>query len=361
MTRAIPLLALTLSLGWAGWAPAQETPPANPLARPPAWVGKWKGESVSLELGREAGAGMGELTVGGKGYPLTVTPKPDDSAVLEGSFKVDEHAFPCTIRLTGPDTLTLTSDGAAHELRRVAPPAPQNPLGKPPTPNPLGTPPAPPEPAEPPRPVRPQPGGLGGGPGPLADAWQGPAQRRQNAGGAWSCELPAPYTVANEDGLGLLVNPGVQMQPGTVPEALLVCEIGELSPQEAQQPAGQLLRAVVPTLQEMLSGQGITVTQPREPTDVQVDGQPAGVYEWSGKNMAGNPLSVWMGVAIRGPRYVLVLGVVQQGKEAAFLPKMKRVFSSIRIAPAAGPLQGAPGGQPGGQPGGGGYQDDEGN
>lgn len=360
MTRSISLLAVAGLLGLAGSTLAQD----NPLARPPAWVGKWKNEQVTLELGREAGQGKGELTVGGKAYPLTVTPQADQPNRLSGSFEVDGHPFACTLTLTPPDTLELTSDGSSHVLTRVKPPAPENPLGRPATPNPLGAPSTPPAPG----------GGMGGsggmggmggsggaipsgengGPSPLADAWTGPAQRRQNGGGTWSCEIPAGFTVLNEAGAAMVVNPGLPpgQQPGAQ-DAALVCAIGELSPEERQQDPRALMKSEIPSLLQMLEGQGITISQPSDPVVTQINGLPTGVYQWSGQSTYTQAqLTVWMGVVVRGPRYVLVMGVVQKGKESQYLPKIKRLLASTQIGEPTTPLPPEDGGMGGGGGGG---------
>lgn len=316
----------------------------NPLARQPGWVGTWRGEQVQVELRLAGGAAEGEVQVGERAFPLQAKARPDDPALLEGTFTVDGATFAFTFRLESQDAAALASDGATHALTRVKPVA--NPLAGPK--NPLGG-----GPKEPPSPPNP----LGGGPKPqaggseaLAGAFLGNASKRSIARGAWSFELPEGWTVLNEQGTGLVINPaGGALDPSRPPEGLVMGEIGLLDAAEAQKPAWQAIREAKPNLVALLQGQEISVQDPGDPKEAEVAGLPAGVFEWQGRGRQGQPLSVWLGVLVQKDRYVLLIAILQRGKEGSHLPKVKRMFVTSRMdesvaLPGAG--QDAPDGGP---------------
>lgn len=348
--RSLGALAALLLL----CAPSQAQ---NPLARPPAWVGTWKGEHVSVELKQEGGAAAGELKVGEEKYPLQAKPAANDPALLEGTFTANGHPFKFTFALDAqnPDAAKLVSDGTTHALTRVKPTA--NPLaGKGPA-NPLGG-----GPKGPPNP-------LGGGPKPsegsgggatsgdaLAGAFQGNAQKRSASGGAWSFELPEGWTVVNEAGAYTVITPGGTIESAQT-EGLVLGEIGPLTPEQKAKPARDAIREAKPNLLQMLEGEGIQVANPGEPKEVEVAGVPGGVFEWQGKNAQGQAWAVWIGVLVQKERYLLVIGLLPEGKAAAHAPKLKRVFASCRLDPNAPLPQPPEGGAMPGDEGG----DDEGN
>jgi hypothetical protein len=328
-----PALSLVLKLGDRGVEEyvlnRPQNPlgqPQNPLARPPApaWVGTWTGGApdqggvrLVAEVSPEGGL-RGSLTVQGATYPVTGAER---GGKVEGSFTVQGHAFPFTAEVQG-DALVLTSEGAAYHLAREAPPAPANPLARPTAPaNPLGQPaPGAPAPATP----APAPSPAGG---PLEGAWEGPAQRVQHASG-FSYDVPEGWSVRGEQEGMIVLDPGYR-QGGTL-EALVFLNHGEPDDADRAKTPVELLRDLGPQLMPQLQVE--PAGEAAAPTPITVGGVNGAQATWPGRQLQnGVPVTLWAGGLIAQGKYVVVVALVQQGKEADYLPRAKRVLASVRL------------------------------
>lgn len=275
-------------------------PRPNPLAAPapPAWAATWSDGAVKLVLeAAGAGAFRGTITVQGTTYPVKGA---DRTPSLEGSFDVQGHAFAFTAALAG-DVLTLTSEGATYRLRKVG------------ATNPLA-------------------GGAATGPAPTADGaaltgvFDGPAEGYRHSTG-FTLDLPRGWTVQSEqDGL-LLLNVGIGQ--GQVLEAMVLVSHGEPDEEDRGKTPGQLMDALGPDLAQNLS---LTGARPvGEPRPVAINGVAGAEATWSGTLPNGVPALLWFGGAVSADRYVVVVALIQQGREQEYLPRAKRVLASTRL------------------------------
>ena len=60
---------------------------------------------------------------------------------------------------------------------------------------------------------------------------------------------------------------------------------------------------------------------------------PGATQQWKGKNAAGQALSLWVGGVTKREYYLSVLAIIVSGKESQFLPKVKRIFSTMAPKP----------------------------
>ena len=119
----------SLSTGGATAQPAASggNPLGRPAAAPDPLVGRYAGDNLELELTGGPGQYAGTLTVGGQTYPLTAEAR---GATLYGTFTAGGTQYMFSAKLEG-DTLSVTSDGATHQLARQGGAAANNgnPLG----------------------------------------------------------------------------------------------------------------------------------------------------------------------------------------------------------------------------------------
>lgn len=115
--------------------------PANPLGAqttPDPWVGVFRGGDLAVTLTKSGTLYSGSITQGGKVFPLSAS---TEGNTLRGMFKVEGNEFEFSATLAS-GTLTLSTGGATHALKRDA--GPVNPLAGPGTPaapnNPAATP-----------------------------------------------------------------------------------------------------------------------------------------------------------------------------------------------------------------------------
>jgi hypothetical protein len=288
----------------------------NPLAKKPAWVGTFSDGSVTLAVKQDGGDRFsGELTVGGQTYP--VSGSQSGGTQLAGVFRVGEASFAFKATLAG-DTMTLVSDGNTYTLAREQPKAPANPLGG-------GG-------GRAPAPASPAPHAGGGDASALGDVFGGAVTPFKQSQGWLTFGMPQGWGVQGEEPGTILFNPGYAQ--GGVLEAVVVGRYGDLDPSERGKSMADLLRNLGPAVQQELATEmGIQVSKSSEAREVTLNGQSGGCYDMEGvQSQDGTKVSVWLGGLVNGGRFFTVLAIVQQGKEAAYLPQAKRILASARVA-----------------------------
>ena len=311
LTLAAPALAQQNPLGGP---PKQGGEQENPLAKRPPWVGTYTDGSVSLTLATSAEGFSGELTVGQQDFPVRGTHT--DGTAFEGQFTVDGVAFAFTATRTGAK-LTLVSDGHTYELTREGAPA-----------NPLGGGGAAPKPS-------PSPGGgnPAAGLAELGDVDAAPVTPFKQAQGWLTFGIPQGWRIQGEDAetRTIVFDPGYQQ--GGVLEAVVLARYGDLEPQQVGQPVSALLREAGPELQQELAMEmGIQISGGNAPVDLRLNNQPAGFVEWPAIQQQDNSgVTVWVGGVAHGPRFFMVVGIVQKGRESKYLPKARRILATALV------------------------------
>lgn len=277
------------------------SPRPNPLATPPPppWAGTWSDGAVKLVLEpAPEGAFRGAITVQGTTYSVKGAARPP---ALEGSFDVQGHAFAFTATLEGA-VLTLTSEGATYRLRKEGP---ANPLATGPAPGHAPT--------------------AAAGPA-LTGVYDGPAQPFRHSTG-FALDLPQGWTVQSEqEGVVLLsVPPG---KDNTL-EAMVMISHGEPDEADRGKTPTQLMAELGPSLHESFSLSGARPSS--EPRAVVVSGVPGAEATWTGTLQNGIPALLWAGGVISDKRFVVVVALIQQGREGEHLARAKRLLASTRL------------------------------
>jgi hypothetical protein len=279
-------------------------PRANPLATPPPppWAGTWSDGAVKLVLEPAAeGAFRGAITVQGTTYPVKGAAQPPR---LEGTFDVQGHAFAFTAALEGA-VLTLTSEGATYRLRKEGA---TNPLA-------AG------------RATGPTTGAAPAASGPaLTGVYDGPAAPFRHSTG-FTLDLPQGWAVQSEqEGVVLLsVPPG---KDNTL-EAMVMISHGEPDEADRGKTPGQLMAELGPSLHESFSLSGARASS--EPRAVVVSGVQGAEASWTGTLQNGIPALLWAGGVISDKRFVVVVALIQQGREGEHLARAKRLLASTRL------------------------------
>jgi hypothetical protein len=105
-------LLLTASLSVA--IPIPSTAAAPELARAQDAAGTYEGDGIVLTFTKAAAGYAGTVKVEGQSYPCTLT---ISDGKVKGSFTADGEAFGFTGTLEG-DTMTVTSEGVTHALKK---------------------------------------------------------------------------------------------------------------------------------------------------------------------------------------------------------------------------------------------------
>ena len=307
--------------------PAPVPAPANPLGAPVAPTGpdfarEFKGDGIALTLAGTAGAGYtGELTYGGSVFPVSAR---SEGNQLTGEFTSGANRFPFEGTLTG-DRLEFTSGGKTFVLTGKPSSSPANPLAGV---NPL----SPANPLAPGGGGAPAPAPAADSPDPLTGVHTGPAERYEHPKGYYTFDMPAGWGVLENDAETLLLNPGFKENDNL--DAVVVISHGELEAAEQNLPIHELVDAAEVEILGGLRAQGINLEPAgAKARSVLLGAVPGAIQTWKGKNGAGQDLLVWFGGVTKREFYLSVLAIVVSGKEEIFLPKVKRVFSTLAPTP----------------------------
>ena len=315
-------LTLTTAEGSATYARAGKpaappaAPPAaggsNPLAKKPAadvFARPFKGDGIELALTGNAKDGYrGTLVFQGQRYDAEAQAKGDN---LGGRFRAGEQWFDFTATLAG-DALTLASGGSTYKLagEPIAPvaEAPQNPLAR-----------------------------GGGAPAdasfpPLADVFAGTTTRFEHPRGWFGFDMPEGWTVYQQNDTGMVLNPG--FTAASTLDAMVGLMWGRLEPEDQNQPVAKVTARWLPRLRQMLAEQGLTIGDDK-PAIETFRGRdvPGTVVTMKGTSRNGSKVLVWCGGMVKRDSWIAVNGVVLQGKEDGYLPKLKRIFASLEPKP----------------------------
>lgn len=255
------------------------------LAEDRGWSGRWQGERVVLELAAEGSGWGGRLVVDGVPYRLLAQ---DSGDGLQGSFQAAGQAFALRARLREDGALELSSEGHVHLLRRVGPDA--------------------------------------------RAAGPAPGTRFAHPAGHLACELPPGWRVQGEEQGVLVIDPA--QREGTPREALVLGLCGELEQAELGQPATALVAALGPELERELGALELRFPQgtTEAPREVRVGEAPGAVVVWRGVQ-GQTPVHVWVG-GLLGPgnSWFVLVGIVQDGRQAAYFPGLERLHGSVRLS-----------------------------
>ncbi|MBI5849464.1 MAG: hypothetical protein HZB39_00265 [Planctomycetes bacterium] len=304
-----------------GKAPAQPQPTprgGNPLAgkRPverdaDPFARTFSGDSITRTLrAGERATYTGTLSVDGAEYRTEATSK--DKA-LRGRFQVDGEWYDFTATLDG-DRLKLASDGATHELvadKTDRPGAEKNPGGT--------------TPGE----THPE---SGDAPPALEGVFDGETTRFEHPRGWFACELPKGWTVYSQDDTGLIVNPGLT-QSDTL-DAIVFMLWGRLEAADQNQPVAKVVEKYLPKMREVLAQQGLQIGEGETPIATCKSKEvPGAVVTLNGRTQQGQTLQVWYGSVVKQDGWLGAGAVVMEGKAEAYLPKVKRIFTTLEPKP----------------------------
>lgn len=148
-----------------------------------------------------------------------------------------------------------------------------------------------------------------------------------------SFEVPANWSVVNENADGAMLNPG--FAPTDTLDALVVVMHGELDPEDQSSPLEAVVRERLPDLAAELRDQAIVAdfrnARPRTVPTASGDGV---VIETKGRANDAHDVRVWLGVVRDGAAYAVVLGVLTTGRAAEFLPPLARLHQTMSFAAA---------------------------
>ncbi|MCC6784466.1 MAG: hypothetical protein IT457_16605 [Planctomycetes bacterium] len=290
-------------------------PDADPFAR------RFRGEALELALDGDAKRGYrGTLSVDGERYPVTAGTR---DGVLRGSFVVDGESYEFEARLAG-DRLTLKSDGVTHQLDALAEEGVTAPRPQPDDPDGDAEAPGNPKPdAQDPKELEPQA---------LDGVFAGATQRFEHPRGWFACEFPKGWSVHSQDDSGMLVNPGLTANDTL--DAIVFLIWGRLEPSDQNQPVATVIEKHLPQMREALAQQGLTVGEPLDAiATVKSKEVPGAVVEFPVQTANGQALRLWFGGLVKQDAWLAVGGVVLQDKAAAYLPKVKRIFTTLEPKP----------------------------
>ncbi|MBK8101478.1 MAG: hypothetical protein IPK26_30730 [Planctomycetes bacterium] len=287
----------------------------NPLAKAPAadrFARAFTGREIQLTLAGTAADGYrGTLVFRGTEYPAEAKAADNE---LTGRFRAGQSWFDFTANLTG-DHLKLESGGATYDLDAPAlPKAPDNPLAG------GGTPPG----------DAPVPGGTT--PPELPDVFAGKCERFDHPRGWFAFEMPPGWTVHSQDDTGMVLNPG--LGPTDTLDAILGLMWGRLEKQDHNVPVAKVIESKLPQLRAALAEQGLTVGEPEGRIETfRGKDVPGAVLVLRGQTQNGQAVQVWFGGIAKRDAWISVSGVLLASAEAKYLPKLKRIFTSLEPKP----------------------------
>ncbi len=289
--------------------PQGSAPPGDPFARP------FRGKDIELVLeGTLAEGYRGKLAFQGTAYKAEATARGND---LEGRFQSGEEWFPFKARLDG-DQLRLESGGSTYELagKPLARAKPTNPLAKPTGSN---------DPIDPIDPKAPLPQALDG-------VYTGATKRFEHPRGWFGFDMPEGWSVHQDGGTGMLLNPGLTATDTL--DAIVGMSWGRLEAAEQNVAVATIIAQRLPLLRQTLAEQGFTVGKPDG--DIQTyrcKDVPGAVVILRGQTQQGKPFQVWFGGIVKRDGWIAVSGLMLEGKEQNYLPKLKRIFTSLEPRP----------------------------
>lgn len=294
--------------------------PANPFSQTSDDFARiFTGDGVRLVLSRaKEGTYEGTLTFRGTEFPATAR---REGGKLLGEFVSEGNRFEFTAAFDGGN-LVLTSGGRSFTLVAERPKAePKNPLAGPgPKPeNPLAGPTDDDPPGREPLPE-------------LSGVDPGPASRWSHPRGWYSFEMPEGWSVARQSEEGLLLNPG--LKPTDTLDALITVGHGRLEAADRGMSVEKILERDEAEFRAGLAAQQIHLGEAKGPAKkVRLRDVPGVVKSWAGTTANGQSVTVWFGGLVKRDAWLTVLAIVVEGREDAFLPKVKRIFLSVAPTP----------------------------
>lgn len=295
----------------------QPAPEGNPLAKQPAadpFARAFVGRDIALTLTGTLAAGYrGKLVFRGTEYPAEAKA---DGNRLDGRFRAGQVSYEFTAALTG-DRLKLESGGSTYDLDvppLAQPKAPANPLAG-------GGAPAAGAPAVP-----------AGTPPPLDGVYDGECQRFDHPRGWFGFEMPRGWTVHSQDDTGMLLNPGLR-ETDTL-DAILGLMWGRLEKQDHNVPVATVIEGKLPQLRAALAQQGLTAGDPEgKIATYRGKDVPGAVVTLRARTQSGQNVLVWIGGIVKRDGWISVSGVLLDSSLDKYLPKLKRIFTSLEPKP----------------------------
>jgi hypothetical protein len=293
-------------------------PGANPLGKPAGdpFARAFRGRDLELTLeGRAADGYRGKLVFQGTTYRAEATARGSD---LSGRFQSGADWFDFKATLDG-DHMKFESGGTTYELEGAPLPAgrPTNPLGRSPGGNGERGGEAVPETAPPPA---------------LDGVFAGATKRYEHPRGWFGFDMPEGWSVHQESGTGMLLNPG--LTAADTLDAIIGLMWGRLETAEQNVAVGKIIAQRLPLLQKTLAEQGIPVGEPEgEIKTFRGKDVPGAVVVLRGETQQAQKFQVWFGGIVKRDAWIAVSGVILDGKEAVYLPKLKRIFASLEPRP----------------------------
>ena len=279
----------------------------NPLQKPLArdlFARAFRGQDIALELEGSAADGYrGKLVFQGAAYRAEATARGKD---LAGRFQSGATWFEFKASLQG-DHLKLESGGTSYDLEGSALPAaaPENPLEKPRGAIPVAE---------------------------LDGVFAGSTKRYEHPRGWFGFDMPEGWSVHQESATGMLLNPGLTATDTL--DAIVGLMWGRLETADQNVPVAKIITQRVPLLRQALATQGLTVGEPEgEVKTYRCKDVPGAVVVFRGQNPQGKAFGVWFGGIVKRDGWIAVSCVVLDGKESTYLPKWKRIFTTLEPRP----------------------------
>jgi hypothetical protein len=169
-------------------------------------------------------------------------------------------------------------------------------------------------------------------PPPLDSVYTGAAERFQHPRGWYSFEMPRGWTLASQAEDYLVINPG--LGPGDTLDSIVMVSHGRLEPEDRNSSVEQLFQKNQPEIGELFTQLQLRMRRPRTgPERVLVGDVPGAQQTWSGRTADGKAVVVWMAGLVKREYFLFVFGLALEDKQELYLPRVKRIFSSLRITP----------------------------
>jgi hypothetical protein len=144
--------------------------------------------------------------------------------------------------------------------------------------------------------------------------------------------MPEGWTVYQQNDAGMVLNPGLKATDTL--DAIVGLMWGRLEAEDQNQPVAKVMEKRLPLLQKTLQEQGLVVPDGKAPIETfRGKDVPGAVVVLAASTMQGQKCRVWCGSMIKRDSWIAVSGVVLEGKEENYLPKVKRVFASLEPKP----------------------------
>ncbi|MFO1053362.1 MAG: hypothetical protein U1F36_14205 [Planctomycetota bacterium] len=260
----------------------------------------FEGDGLKLELSGAADKGYtGSLTVDGKPYRVEARAK---DSTLDGSFEVGGDRYSFTATLDG-DQLTLQSDGTTYHLVGQA-----------------------------------RAGNAEGGaedaaaPPALDGVFDGTTKTFTHPRGWFDCEFPEGWSVYSQDDAGMIVNPGLTQNDSL--DAIVFMLWGRLEQADQNQPVATVIEKYLPRMKQALAQQGLRAGEPKTAVATFRSKEvPGAVIALPATTQQGQQVTVWWGAVVKQDGWLGVGAVVLDAKAEAYLPKVKRIFTTLAPKP----------------------------